>query len=345
MTQEVNPNEAKLNDLRTRFDTLSSSATLRDISQAVNKLTDDIRKLPEETANVRNRGYHFAAYLEHKSAVLAQHWGEARAEAQQALADETARLQDEVSRLRRRVDSAVSLKGSPMLAVQLPELERGVETVETMLKTAQARIEALYETLETDTAQALNQLRTINWYLDQRDEASFPFLQGESLFLAAKAEWLEGKDKPDGILYLTDQRLLFEQKETTGKKLGLFGGKKTQELEFNLPLHQITKVEPENKGFLGGKDMLNFTLGAGAPYTKLTVEVKGGVQSKFWAAQIQRMISGETNDERAIQPDAETLEAIRTAPTACPSCGGTLPQLVANQRQVACVYCGSVIRI
>jgi hypothetical protein len=91
--------------------------------------------------------------------------------------------------------------------------------------------------------------------------------------------------------------------------------------------------------------MLNFTLGAGAPYGAVTVEVKGGVQSKFWAAQIQRMIEGKTDDERAIQPDRETLEAIRNAPTACPSCGGTLPQLVANQRQIDCAYCGAVIRI
>jgi len=345
MTQEANPNEAKLDDLQTRFGVLSSSARLSDLTDEVNTLTEDIRKLPDEIANIRKRGYHFAAYLETKGDVLAQHWNEARFEAQRALADEAARLQEEMNRLRRRVDSAASLKGSPMLAVQLPELERGVSTVESMLESAKTRITGLYETLQTDTAQTLSQLQMINWYLDERDEASFDWLEGESLFLAAKAEWLEGKDKPDGILYLTDQRLLFEQKETTGKKLGLFGGKKTQELEFNLPLHQIAKVEPENKGFLGGKDMLNFTLGAGAPYTALTVEVKGGVQAKFWGAQIQRMIAGGTNDERAIQPDAETLEAIRKAPTACPACGGTLPPLVANQRQVTCVYCGSVIRV
>ena len=38
---------------------------------------------------------------------------------------------------------------------------------------------------------------------------------------------------------------MFEQKETTGKMLGLFGGKKVQELEWELPLHQIFKSFPE----------------------------------------------------------------------------------------------------
>ena len=78
---------------------------------------------------------------------------------------------------------------------------------------------------------------------------------------------------------------------------------------------------------------------------QITVEVKGGVACKFWAAQVQRMLSGNTKDERAIQPDAEELEAIKKAPTACPSCGGTLPMLVAGQHQIDCVYCGAVIRV
>jgi 3-oxoacyl-ACP reductase-like protein len=345
MSEDQSQLVARFDALRTRFDTLHSKASLSDEAQAVTQLTADIGKLPGEISEVRKRGYHFASYLEHKAEVLAERWNAVREEVSQVIETEAEQLRNEVNRLRRRVDSANGLKDSPALASQLPDLQRGVEVAETLLKTAQERIDALFDTLQTDTAQTLQQLHTINWYLDERDEASFSFLQGESLFLAAKAEWLEGKDKPDGILYLTDQRLLFEQKETTGKKLGLFGGKKTQELEFELPLHQIESVQPENKGFLGGKDMLNFTLGAGAPYGAVTVEVKGGVQSKFWAAQIQRMIEGKTDDERAIQPDPETLEAIRNAPTACPSCGGTLPQLVANQRQIDCAYCGAVIRI
>ena len=89
-----------------------------------------------------------------------------------------------------------------------------------------------------------------------------------ALAAPAQAEWVatgKGGDDPDGIVYLTDQRLLFEQKEKTGKKLGLFGGKQTQELEWELPLNLIEKVQAENKGLFGGKDMLHFELGAGAP--------------------------------------------------------------------------------
>ncbi len=298
---------------------------------------------------MRSRNYAFASYLERKAEVLTQRWNDLRQQAESAIRDEASRLHSEVNRLRFEFNSAERLSGNPSaLEGQLPTLESSLSSVELMRQSAESRIKDLFSTLQTDTAQTLEQLRGINWYLDQRDEASFPFLAGESLFLAAKAEWVEtgkGKQDPDGILYLTDQRLLFEQKETTGKTLGLFGGKKTQELKLEIPLNQIEAVAAENKGLFGGKDMLNFTLGSGAPYGAITVEVKGGVKSKFWAAQIQRMISGNTTDERAIQPDKETLDAIQNAPTACPSCGGTLPQLVAGQRQVDCPYCGAVVRI
>jgi hypothetical protein len=103
-------------------------------------------------------------------------------------------------------------------------------------------------------------------------------------------------------------------------------------------------VDAENKGLFGGKDMLIFNTSSGQ-HQQITVEVKGGVDCKFWQKQIQRMVSGDANNERAIEPDPEMIDRLRQAPTACHVCGGTLPRLVAGQNQVTCDYCGSVIRI
>lgn len=348
MSQDTNASAMQFDSLRRRYDALHRSASLTDLASKAGEITRDVSKLPDEIAKVRARGYAFASYLERKALVLDQQWNSIRSQVLRMIDEEGNRLQQEVNRLRYRVDAAAAMRDSPALASQLPDLERSLDLAESLHRNAESRISGLYTTLASDVSKTLTQLNTINWYLDERDEATFPFLAGESVFLVAKAEWVEkgkSKDDPDGILYLTDQRLLFEQKEKTGKKLGLFGGKQTQELEWEIPLNQIESVIAENKGLFGGKDMLNFTLGAGAPFGQITVEVKGGVQSKFWSAQIERMIAGETADERAIQPDAEMLEAIRSAPTECFSCGGTLPQLVANQRQVECAYCGAVVRV
>jgi hypothetical protein len=340
---------SQFNALKSRHQHLLDDATFASISRELSDLTARAVSLPTDIERVRQRGYAFAKYLEHKAEVLSQHWATIAQQAQAMLQTEAAALQPEMRQADTLLQKGEMASAKPaMLSSIVPMLESQLQEVEQRASAAAERIKSAYATLATDINGTVEQLRKINWYLDQRDEASFSFLAGESVFLAAQAEWVAtgkgGKD-PDGILYLTDQRLLFEQKETTGKTLGMFGGKKTQELEWEIPLNKIERVEAENKGLFGGKDMLNFTLSSGAPYPRLTIEVKGGVASKFWAAQITRMISGGANDERAVQPDAETLEAIRSAPTACHVCGATLPRLVASQTQITCEYCGAVIRI
>lgn len=348
MRQE-NPIVGEFISLKSRAETLIRSASLEDISSEISETTRRIAQLPDSIQKVRSRGYRFASYLEHKAEVLQQVWDDARSQAQRLLDTEGMRLKMDLRPLQERLTAGEGyLKNPATLTNVMNDIKAKVDSLENAVNDASRRVKAIYETAARDIAQTFEQLTTIGWYLDQQDEASFPFLDGESLFLAAKAEFVatgKGKDDPDGILYLTDQRLIFEQKETTGKKLGLFGGKKTQELEWEIPLNQIEQVVAENKGLFGGKDMLNFTLGSGAPFAALTVEVKGGVKSKFWAAQIERMIRDAASDERMIQPDEETIQEARKAPTACFSCGGTLPQLVANQHRLECPYCGAVVEV
>jgi hypothetical protein len=207
---------------------------------------------------------------------------------------------------------------------------------------------ARFERVENNAQQATSQLGKLNSYLEFKEQASFDFLAGESVFIADQAEWIatsKSSSNPDGVLFLTDQRLIFEQKETIGKTLGLFGGKKVQTLQWALPLNQIGTAEPENKGLFGGKDLVHLKLMSGAPYAEITVEVKGGVQAKFWAAQVMRMIRGEVRNERAVELAPELTAALRNAPTECPVCGATLPALVADQRQITCDYCGTLIRV
>lgn len=345
MTQDPNAALTRFNTIRSRYDTVERGADLSDLVREVSSLRDNLAKLPEEIRRMRERKYIFAAYLENKAEVLAKRWDEIRDEVSYAIRDSAERLHAEVEARRFRIQKATNASGNPtLLANILPEIESEINSLDRMYDSAKSRIRDMYSSVRQETDKTLEQVRKIHGYLDERDDAKFEFLAGENVYLVSPAEWVAG-EKPDGNLYLTDQRLLFEQKEKTGKKLGIFGGKHTQELEWEIGLNQIESVEPENKGLFGGKDMLHFTLGAGAPYSKITVEVKGGVAAKFWAAQIQRMIRGETQDERAIQPDTEFLQAIKDAPTDCPTCGGTLPRLVASQNQINCQYCGMVIRV
>jgi hypothetical protein len=322
------------------------SAQLPTIVREIASTSENVTKLPDSIATLRRRGYVFASYLEHKVDVLETRWREARQQAQAGVDTELERLRTEVREVEGLLNKGtMALQHPNVLDNIVPRLETEVSGLERAVSAADSRIRSHYDAVRRDVDQTLEQVQDITWVLDRAGEASFPFLAQEKLFLAAEAEWHSGKDDPDGLLYLTDQRLLFEQKEKTGKKLGLFGGKQTQELEWEIPLNQVEKVVAENKGLFGGKDLLHFTFGGGASLSQATVEVKGKAKCKFWAAQIERMIAGQTNDERAIAADSETLDTLASAPTACHVCGATLPRLVANQRQVECVYCGTVIRI
>lgn len=343
------PMIARLDTLQSQFDTLRRDLSLDELLNELTTVSRTVEKLPDEIARARSRGYAFAAYLEHKADVVRTRWDAMRDDLQHTLNTESRRLTPALDALRAKMEKANLYRVKPIgLETLVPDIEGEIAHLRGLVDSAQSRIRQAYADLKRDTDQATAELQRIHWYLDQLDEACFKLLAGESLFLAAQAEHQKtgkGGDDPDGILYLTDQRLIFEQKETTGKKLGLFGGKKVQEVEWEIPLNQIEAVKAENKGFLGGKDLLHFTFGAGAPFGNAQIEVKGGVASTLWATQIERMIASGANDERAIQPDAEMLEAMRSAPTACPVCGATLPRLVANQMQIDCAYCGAVIRV
>jgi hypothetical protein len=217
--------------------------------------------------------------------------------------------------------------------------------VETQVEAAEERVRVLYDEVQREVRETDSQLRQIVNYLDLADEAAFDLNAGESIYMVAKAEWDDGGEKPDGFLYLTNQRVLFEQKEKVGKTFGMFGGKDVQELLWQAPLSALAEATNEDKGMFGGKDMVHMQFDSGADYGNLTVEIKGGVDSSVWSTQISRAARGKIEEESTVEPDPELIERLRDAPTACPTCGATLPSIDAGTTEVHCKYCGSVIRI
>lgn len=339
---------AKLSTQRNKYTDLTTRLNMVNAAREATNLAQQIDKLPTAISDVRSKGYVFRAYLENKAQVLAQQVADVRQKIDAFTHNlDIQAMRNDLMRAERMLKDAEAsdVSGQEQFVYLIDEV---LDRVENKLKDADHPIQALVDTLERDYRQTQNQVSEINWFIEQRDEASFDFNPGESLFLVAKGEWVatgKGKDDPDGMLFLTDQRLVFEQKEKVGKKLGLFGGKKVQEIEWEIPLGSVENVQSENKGLFGGKDMLHFTLGSDARYPKITVEVKGSANCKFWAKQIMRMASGEANDERAISADAEDTQSNPDAPAACHICGGTLPVIAAGATSVTCIYCGAVIAL
>ena len=335
----------RLNELKDRYQELLRRVEMTDLIEETTRLGNDIEDLPESLTEVRRRGYTFRSYLENKIEVIAEQWDDINGKIDSWIEGASDDTEEKLAKGQAYVQvfAEEPLTGKQEQAAN--QLEALLDTVETQVDVAEERVRVLYDEVQREVRETNSQLRQIVNYLDLADEAAFELDGGESIYMVAKAEWDDGGEKPDGFLYLTNQRVLFEQKEKVGKTFGMFGGKEVQEILWEAPLSTLQEATNEDKGMFGGKDMVHMSFDSGASYGNLTVEIKGGVDSSIWSTQINRAASGKIDDESTVEPDPELIERLREAPTACPTCGATLPSIDEHTSEVNCKYCGSVIRI
>ncbi len=336
--------QERLAALRSKYGSLRDKLNLDDVTKRLGDVATEIAALPAEIEQLRQRGYAFAGYLERKAEVLGEQWDEVRQQVQEMTDREIERAQrqaKELEMLWKRVENPGADREK---AAKL--FETAVDSALEAIEGARERIEGLYGNVPNNVSQTKAQLAQIRNYLDLTDASTADWLPTEAIFLANAAEWVrtgKGKKDPDGTLFLTDQRLVFEQNEKVGGRFG-FGGEKVQQVLFAVPVGAISEVKAEKKGLLGGKDMIHLRLSEG-DYAEITLEVKGGVDADWYAQQLNRVIRGELDAERAIPVDKEAQEALRDAPTTCPTCGATLPSPLRGMSELKCEYCGTVVRL
>jgi hypothetical protein len=99
--------------------------------------------------------------------------------------------------------------------------------------------------------------------LTQRDEAKFQLRAGEGVVIGAKATWLRSQeDHPEGVLYLTNQRIIFEQKQKVATKKFFFistDSKLVHQALLEVSIKAIEEVTATKKGFFRNKDHLEMT--------------------------------------------------------------------------------------
>ncbi len=335
---------AKLDELQDRLGDLQESLLLTSAHSDMGDLETALSLLPAEIEELRTRGYVFRSFLENKINVLAKQWEEI-----------DSRVSREVSRRQRELEREADVAESTLLqamsgrASQVSRAESAIETLERKVKAALSAVEAMYGALQQNVNQTRSQVEQIRWLLDQVDEACFQLYPAEDPVTACQAQYMETKKEgPKGVLYLTDGRLIFEQKEEKATKKILFittEKEKVQQLIFEVPIGQIEEVKSSQKGFLGRKEMLELLFAPEADLSGATLRLRGA-DNEEWAGLIGRVKSDEIVKERTRPKDEATVEAARAAPTKCPTCGATLSvEIVRGMREITCEYCGSVIRL
>ena len=149
------------------------------------------------------------------------------------------------------------------------------------------------------------------------------------------------------MLYLTDQRVIFEQKEKVATKKVLFVATEkelVQETLWEVPVVLVEEAKSRKEGFLNKDDYLELSLDSRAAMD--TVHLHIWQRGDDWVALINRAKSGDFDQIRAIPIDEAVLERVKNAPTKCPSCGGAVNQpILRGVESLTCEYCGDPIRI
>ncbi len=341
--------QQRVRSLEFKLDRAKDEAHLKTLRDRVSRLDRDISGLQSRLAKLRSRGYAFGKSLEEQAKTVQDKWQAAHQDLQRAITRVASRLKARLPALESRL---LRLKRAGVQPTTIAQAEEALEDFSNEIRNAEAEIQAMYSGVESLFTTLNSELRQIEQMLDHLEVASFSLLAGESGIRACKAVWArsgdeEQKDDPEGILYLTDQRLLFEQKEKVATKKVLFIAtekKLVQELLFEAPVAAVEEVREFSKGMLGKDDYLAVQFSNQAPQGRAVFHIWGVPAD--WIGDIQRARSKGFDADRAIPLDEDILDRVREAPSECPSCGATLNQpVLRGQDTLNCAYCGYVIRL
>ncbi|HEB65362.1 MAG TPA: hypothetical protein ENJ02_07455 [Chloroflexi bacterium] len=326
--------QADLLALQGEVNALQDAMMLKTARVELESLESEVGNLGRELSALRARGYVIEKSLEGDVEILTTQWERVRQNALTVLEQQTGLLgeimqgiQDDTGRL---LGMSANLAAARPLYMQ----------VKSALASAQAQAEAAEETVfaqfdayDDEVESLAAHFDWVNWMLDALETASFQLAAAESGVAAVEAQWLRpGLEPENGILFLTDQRLLWEDRVDDF------------ELKFDVPLSQVLGVQTEEEDE-EETDIIACALDAGAPVAEARF-LLGQPVGEAWVQMINRARSGGYVEDRAVKVDETELERIRNAPTVCPTCGAPLSApILRGQTEIVCEYCNAVIRL
>lgn len=340
----------QISSIQDKFERLESQAQLEDIFSAIGKIDSQLTELPFTLESLRGRGYVHSGQLEDKLEALDDKWDEVRPRVEQAVGEQVNRLDQELDQTERQVNRLANAN-----AVVVKSVDSAVDSLGSRITAARRALDGLYDGIQTELYQIEYALGQVGKMLDlMAGSQEIRLLEAEGPLLAVKAEWhQDGEEGPKGYLFLTDQRLLFEQREevVTKKRFGIFKAESemVQKLHIAVQVHEIDQiVHKEEGGFLGmGKaDILELVFAATANLSRARFHLDGQ-DSKDWAAMLNRIQSGEIDGDRS-EEYLEELEAaaITSAsfPEKCPSCYAAIPEQPRGVTVYTCEFCGATVQ-
>lgn len=355
-TTQPNPIEELARDISStqmELNSLQKSVRLTDVIDAVEDLESKMAGVSHVLEDLRKRGYVFEKGLENQSQNIYQRWKTIKPTVQMQIQFQANQLSRALPPIETKMAQLSSMSRNLALARPMhSQVKTEVENLTRKAEAAESTLRGMYDELENEYNKLNQHLDDIDWMLSQLAQASFTLLPTESGIMAVKATYTSGpkadKDDPEGVLYLTDQRLIFEQKQEVATKKVLFittERKTIQNLVFEIPVVMVEDIKPAKQGMFKNEDHLDIFFASGAPYRQVHLHLDGQ-DCNLWQGLINRAKIKDFDKDRAVAVDQAEVEKVKAAPTICPACGGSITKpVLRGQDTISCEYCGNIIRL
>lgn len=341
-----------IRSLQSKVGSLQESARLSKARDAVEDLQSSVKQLSTRIMAIRKNGYLFEKGLENQEKNLSNAWTQLYPSIQSQINLQSSGLVNSMRSIEMQMTQLNIASRNPISARGLlGTLQSSVRMVEDKVTAIEKTIAGMYDNYQSQVQQFIHHLGEIEYLQKQLAEASFQLFPTEGGISAVKAVWCKGgkeqKDDPEGVLILTDQRILFEQKEEVVTKKVLFVAtekQKLQQLLFESPVQLVEKIDTSKQGLLKNEDHLEIHYASGAPAPTAHFHIWEDVAT--WQQLINRSKIKDFDLDRITAVDPEVLNKVKSAPSQCPNCGGNITQVVMRgMDSIKCEYCGFTIRL
>ncbi len=315
---------------------LQDELMLQNARVALEGLQNDVSSLERDLADLRARGYAIESDLEGEIAVLVSQWDRVKGNAENTLNTQAGLLSSESKTLNATMAKLAGMSGN--LAAARPvylQFKSAIASAEATALAAENTVLTQFDEYSDEVEGLAAHFAWVGWMLDALATASFQLLATESGVAATEALWTGGTEPENGVLFLTDQRLLWED------RVGEY------ELKVEVPVQSITGVTKEVAETEEGEviETLVFTFDGNAPFGETRFELAASVGDD-WVKMIGRARKGDYASDRAVEIDPAELERIQNAPTSCSNCAASFTApVLRGQTEITCEYCGQVTRI
>lgn len=343
----------RINSLSSNLQSLQSNARLSSVRDNVEDMDTLVNGLRPCVQELRELGYVFGKGFEAKAEGYAAQWNTMRGRILQEIDRQSPLLEQQLGPLEAQLAQVRARATSPnVVQSAVDRLESEVETLRSKVNAVESSINGMFDSLQSEA-------KTFKSAIDQAQEmlkhvaaASFRLLPTEGAVLAVKATYSRDpkmdKDDPQGFLFLTDQRLLFEQNQEVATKKVLFittEKQKVQKLLLEVPLALLDQATASKKGLFGHEDHLEMRFKSGVQVPQAWFHLDGQ-DCNMWQTVIGQACSGGLVSDRAVAVDPEEVRKVKAAPSQCPNCGAPVTQVVLRgMDSITCAYCQQVMRL